>query len=81
VCMNCVVQTVEQGAAAGSASGAIALLATGLSALGLRGLANRLTAAGFDWITPRRVTAATVMVVIVVAVFVAQLTADSASPY
>jgi hypothetical protein len=32
--MNCVVQTVEQGAAAGSASGAVALLATGLSALG-----------------------------------------------
>jgi hypothetical protein len=81
VCMNCVVQTVEQGAAAGSASGAIALLATGLSALGLRGLAARLTAAGFDWVTPRRVTVATMVLVIVVAVVVAQLTADSASPH
>jgi hypothetical protein len=81
VCVNCVVQTVEQGAAAGSANGAIALLATGLSALGLRGLAARLTAAGFGWVTPRRVTFATVVLVVVVTVVVAQLTADSASPY
>jgi hypothetical protein len=42
MCVTCTFQGLEQGAAAGSASGAVGLLAAGLSFAGLRGAANRL---------------------------------------
>jgi sugar phosphate permease len=81
VCVSCVVQSVEQGAAAGSTSGAIGLIAAGLSAAGMRGLAGRLVAARFDWVTPRRVKLASAVVAMLVLAVVIQLTADSASPH
>ena len=42
VCVTCTLQGLEQGAAAGSASGAVGLLAAGLASVGFRGAATRL---------------------------------------
>ncbi len=41
-------QGLEQSAAAGSASGAVAMLGAGLAAIGFRGAANRLVATRVD---------------------------------
>jgi hypothetical protein len=54
VCVSCTLQGLEQGAAAGSASGAVGLLAAGLASVGFRGAANRLVA-----VSPRLVAFAT----------------------
>jgi hypothetical protein len=61
VCVTCTLQGLEQGAAAGSASGAVGLLAAGLASVGFRGAANRLVA-----VSPRLVAFATSAVAIVV---------------
>lgn len=54
MCVSCTLQGLEQGAAAGSASGALALLGAGLASIGLRGAADRLVRARVDWLTPGR---------------------------
>lgn len=63
-------QGIEQGAAAGSSSAAIGLIAAGLSNIGLRGLADRLVATRVEWITPKlvKLTAAFVALAVLVAV-------------
>lgn len=42
MCVTCAIQGLEQGAAAGSASGAVGLLAAGMASIGFRGAATRL---------------------------------------
>jgi hypothetical protein len=44
MCVTCTLQGLEQGAAAGSASGAVGLVAAGLASVGFRGVATRLVA-------------------------------------
>jgi hypothetical protein len=53
MCVTCALQGLEQGASAGSASGAVGLLAAGLASVGFRGAATRLLA-----LSPRLVAVA-----------------------
>ena len=64
--MTCTLQGLEQGAAAGSASGAIGLLSAALASMGFRGAANRLVVARVDRVTPRMVGFASAAVAMVV---------------
>jgi len=74
MCVSCWAQGIERGAAAGNSSAAIGLVAAGLSNLGLRGLADRVLATRFDWVTPRRVKAVAGVVSLVVLVVAVTLT-------
>ena len=70
MCVNCAYQVWESSVNAGGASGTQALVAAGAASVGARGVGNWLTARGFAWVTRRRVTIATTLLVTVALVAV-----------
>ena len=68
MCVTCALQGLEQGASAGSASGAVGLLAAGLASVGFRGAATRLVA-----LSPRLVAVASGAIALVVLLTVVAL--------
>lgn len=76
--MNCASQVWQSSVNAGGASGAQALLAAGAATVGARGLGSWLVSLGFAWVTPRRVTVATVLLVMVALVAVVLGTSERA---
>lgn len=66
MCVTCTLQGLEQGAAAGSASGALGLLGAGLASLGFQGAANRVAAARVDGLGARWIQTASAVVALVV---------------
>jgi preprotein translocase subunit Sec61beta len=68
MCVTCTLQGLEQGAAAGSASGGVGLLAAGLASVGFRGAATRLVA-----LSPRLVVLASSAVALAVLLTVVAL--------
>jgi len=81
MCVSCWSQGIQQGAAAGSTSAALGLIAAGLSNIGLRGLADRLLIARVAWITPRRAKLAAGIVALGVLVAVMGLLTQPTTPY
>jgi len=76
VCAQCAYQIWESSVKAGGASAPQALLAAGATSVGARGLGRWLAASGFGWVTTRRVTAATALLVALAVVAVVLGTAD-----
>lgn len=70
MCSECAYQVFETSVKAGGASSVPALLAAGATSVGARGLGHWLAARGFGWVTPRRVTVATTLLVTVTMVLV-----------
>jgi hypothetical protein len=78
MCANCAMQVWETSVRAGSSSGAQAMVAAGLASVGARGVGHWLASRGFAWVTRRRVTFTTAVVVTLalVAVGVGAIGAD-----
>jgi hypothetical protein len=74
MCVSCTLQGLEQGAAAGSASGAVGLLGAGLASIGFRGAADRLVATRVEVVDARwiKLASAAVAIVVLVAVVTVQ---------
>jgi hypothetical protein len=66
MCASCALQGLEQGAAAGSASGAVGLLGAGLASIGFRGAADRLVGTRVEWLDGRWIKLASAVVALVV---------------
>ena len=76
MCANCAFQIWESSVRAGGSSSGQALVAAGAASVGARGLGNWLAARGFGWVTRRRVTVATAVLVTVAMVAVVLGTAE-----
>jgi len=76
MCAQCAYQIWESSVKAGGASGTQALLAAGATSVGARGVGKWLTASGFGWVTTRRVTVATTLLVTLAVVAVVLGTAE-----
>jgi hypothetical protein len=73
MCVNCALQSFEAGASAGGATGVQALAAAGFATVGMRSVSAWLVAHEFTWVTPRRVKAATSLLVMVALTVVVQM--------
>lgn len=76
MCVNCAYQVWESSVSAGGPSGTQALLAAGATSMGARGAGNWLATRGFAWATKTRVTAVTVLLVMLALAAVILDTAD-----
>ncbi|HEV2724467.1 MAG TPA: hypothetical protein VGV10_07525 [Thermoleophilaceae bacterium] len=76
MCVNCASQVWQSSVSAGGASGTQALLAAGAASVGARAVGNWLASRGLGWVTPRRITAATMLLVTLVTVAVVLGTAE-----
>ncbi len=76
MCANCAYQVWESSVKAGGASGTQALLAAGATSVGARGMGRWLSACGFGWVTAKRVTVATALLMSLAVVAVVLGTAE-----
>lgn len=76
MCVNCASQVWQSSVGAGGASSTQALLAAAAASVGARGVGNWLAARGFEWVTPTRIAAATVLLVTLAVVAVVLGTAE-----
>ncbi len=78
VCVNCASQVWQSSASAGGPSGVQALLAAGAASFAARAVGNWLAARGLGWVTQRRITVATALLVMLAVVAVVLGTAERA---